>query len=173
MLIIISKEVLTYSVINVHGNGITINGILCPRLGAERIGRISWLPRAPLGPIFMTGLLYYYRSGRPVIKIGPKGALGSHEIHPIHSAPSLGQSIISITINCRWTTVQRSSCVTFKKKSNKFEFSLEERCKVVHLLFILIPSHTFFTISMENYHDLSEDPFYNSNAFWLSYQKPF
>jgi len=30
---------------------------------------------------------------RPVIKIGPKDALGSHEIHPIHSAPSLGQSI--------------------------------------------------------------------------------
>jgi len=28
---------------------------------------------------------------RPVIKIGPKGALGSHE--PIHSAPSLGQSV--------------------------------------------------------------------------------
>jgi len=35
----------------------------------------------------------YYRSGRPAIKIGPKGALGSHEISPIHSAPSLGQSI--------------------------------------------------------------------------------
>jgi len=30
---------------------------------------------------------------RPVIKIGPKGALGRHEIRPIHSAPSLGQSI--------------------------------------------------------------------------------
>jgi len=30
---------------------------------------------------------------RPVIKIGPKGALGSNEIRPIHSAPSLGQSI--------------------------------------------------------------------------------
>jgi len=30
---------------------------------------------------------------RPVIKIGPKGALGSPEIRPIHSAPSLGQSI--------------------------------------------------------------------------------
>jgi len=30
---------------------------------------------------------------RPVLKIGPKGALGSHEIRPIHSAPSLGQSI--------------------------------------------------------------------------------
>jgi len=27
------------------------------------------------------------------MKIGPKGALGSHEICPIHSAPSLGQSI--------------------------------------------------------------------------------
>jgi len=36
----------------------------------------------------------YYRSGRPDIKIGPKGALGSHEIRPIHSAPSLGQSIV-------------------------------------------------------------------------------
>jgi len=35
----------------------------------------------------------YYRSGRPVIKIGPKGALGRHEIRLIHSAPSLGQSI--------------------------------------------------------------------------------
>jgi len=28
-----------------------------------------------------------------LIKIGLKGALGSHEIHPIHSAPSLGQNI--------------------------------------------------------------------------------
>jgi len=36
-----------------------------------------------------------HRSGRPVIKIGPKGALGSHEIRPIHSAPSLGQSIVT------------------------------------------------------------------------------
>jgi len=33
---------------------------------------------------------------RPAIKIGPKGALGSHEIRPIHSAPSLGQSIIRV-----------------------------------------------------------------------------
>jgi len=30
---------------------------------------------------------------RPVIKIGPKGALGGHEIRPIHSAPRLGLSI--------------------------------------------------------------------------------
>jgi len=37
--------------------------------------------------------LAYYRSGRPVIEIGSKGALGSHDIRPIHSAPSLGQSI--------------------------------------------------------------------------------
>jgi len=35
----------------------------------------------------------YYRSGRPVIKIGPEGALGSHEVRPIHSVPSHGQSI--------------------------------------------------------------------------------
>jgi len=39
----------------------------------------------------------YSRSGRPVIKIGPKGTLGSHEIRPIHSAPSLGQSILRAT----------------------------------------------------------------------------
>jgi len=30
---------------------------------------------------------------RPVLKIGPKAALGSYEIRPFHSAPSLGQSI--------------------------------------------------------------------------------
>jgi len=41
----------------------------------------------------------YYRSGRPVIKIGPKGALGSHEIRPIYSAPSLGQSIPEKSVN--------------------------------------------------------------------------
>jgi len=32
---------------------------------------------------------------RPVIKIGPKGALGSYEIRPIHSSPSLGQATFS------------------------------------------------------------------------------
>jgi len=36
----------------------------------------------------------YDALGGPVIKSGPKGALGSHEICPIHSAPSLGQSIV-------------------------------------------------------------------------------
>jgi len=33
-----------------------VSTILCPRLGAEWNWRISWLPRAHLGPIFMTGL---------------------------------------------------------------------------------------------------------------------
>jgi len=42
----------------------------------------------------------YYRSGRPVIKIGPKGALGSHEIRPIHSAPRHGQSIVLLLTIC-------------------------------------------------------------------------
>jgi len=42
----------------------------------------------------------YYRSGRPVIKIGPKGAPGSLEIRPIQSAPSLGQSIPSNPLFC-------------------------------------------------------------------------
>jgi len=39
------------------------------------------------------GTDFYDRSARTVIKIGPKGTLGSHEIRLIHSAPSLGQSI--------------------------------------------------------------------------------
>jgi len=43
--------------------------------------------------IFLPKHRAYYRSGSPVIKIGPKGALSSNEIRPIHSAPSLGQSI--------------------------------------------------------------------------------
>jgi len=40
---------------------------------------------------------------RPVIKIGPKGALGSHEIRPIHSAPSLGQSLPTLSQVCAFT----------------------------------------------------------------------
>jgi len=38
------------------------------------------------------GTMLWTEYNRPVIKIGPQGALGSHEIRPIHSAPSLGQS---------------------------------------------------------------------------------
>jgi len=44
----------------------------------------------------------YYRSGRPVIKIGPKGALGGHEPQSIHSAPSLGQSIPKVPETNLW-----------------------------------------------------------------------
>jgi len=43
----------------------------------------------------------YYRSGRSVIKIGPKCALSSHEIRPIHSATSLEQSIIWAKPKCQ------------------------------------------------------------------------
>jgi len=43
---------------------------------------------------------------RPVIKIGPKGALGRHEIRPIHSAPSLGQSIYIIyNLKCYFVSI--------------------------------------------------------------------
>jgi len=44
----------------------------------------------------IVGTMLWKEYNRPVIKIGPKGALGSHEIRPIHSAPSLGQSIEGI-----------------------------------------------------------------------------
>jgi len=40
----------------------------------------------------------YYRSGRPVIKICPKGAQGCHEIRPIHSAPSLEYNLETIKL---------------------------------------------------------------------------
>jgi len=50
----------------------------------------------------------YYRSGRSVIKIGPKGALGSHEIRLIYSAPSLGQSIV----NTNFLLIEESNCTS-------------------------------------------------------------
>jgi len=50
------------------------------------------------------GTDFYDRSNRTIvdtmlrteysIKLDPKGALGRHEICPIHSTPSLGQSIV-------------------------------------------------------------------------------
>jgi len=45
----------------------------------------DWSTRTIVGTMLWTEY-------RPVIKICPKGALGSHEIRPVHSAPSLGQS---------------------------------------------------------------------------------
>jgi len=41
---------------------------------------------------------------RPVIKIGPKGALGSHVILPIHSAPRLGKSIPTVSKSSKTST---------------------------------------------------------------------
>jgi len=54
----------------------------------------------------------YYRAGRPLIKIVPKGALGSHDIRPIHSAPSLGQSIVPIYFNPN-TLIMKESRIFF------------------------------------------------------------
>jgi len=42
----------------------------------------------------IVGTMMLLTEYRPVIKIGPKGALGSHKIRTIRSAPSLGQSIV-------------------------------------------------------------------------------
>jgi len=43
----------------------------------------------------IVGTMLWTEYNRPVIEIGPKGALGSHEIRPIYYAPSLGQSILT------------------------------------------------------------------------------
>jgi len=54
----------------------------------------------------------YYRSGRPVIKIG---SLGSHEIPPIHSAPSLGQSIPTSVVFVRYGHLQVIHACTLRR----------------------------------------------------------
>jgi len=61
----------------------------------------DWSTRTIVGTMLWTE---YFR---PVIKIGPKGALGSHEICPIHSAPTLGQSIT------RLNRKEYACCITF------------------------------------------------------------
>jgi len=70
--------------------------ILCPRLGAEWIGRISWLPRAPLGPIFMTSLWYSVQSIVPTIVLvdlsyksvpkAPWAAMRSSQFTPLQAS---------------------------------------------------------------------------------------
>jgi len=55
----------------------------------------------------------YYRSGRHVTKIGPKGAFGSHEIRPIHSAPSLG-------VSDRVTRIIGLLCINSKSTKNHY-----------------------------------------------------
>jgi len=74
------------------------------------------LERSELGAQGAFGTDFYDRSTRTivgpmlwteyrlVIKIGPKGALGSHKIRPIHSAPSLGQSIEHYRKNSKIST---------------------------------------------------------------------
>jgi len=69
---------------------------------------------------------------RPVIKIGPKGDLGSHEIRPIHSAPSLGQSILLLTLTS-----------LFKLHALKFE-GIEVFTKLNRILYFLIWESTKF-----------------------------
>jgi len=64
--------------------GSTIADVNCRYLYSVR-GLERWSTRTIVGT--MLGTEY-----RPVIKIGPKGTLGRHEIRPIHSDPSLGQS---------------------------------------------------------------------------------
>jgi len=68
-------------------------GDLMAARGAFGTDFYDWSTRTIVGTMLWTEY-------RHVIKIIPKGALGSHEIRPIHSAPSLGQSIpISIKLN--------------------------------------------------------------------------
>jgi len=59
---------------------------------------------------------------RPVIKIGLKCALGSHEIRPIHSAPSLGQSIgLNFVVESKRRLETNDLLPTLAKRSSKRE----------------------------------------------------
>jgi len=68
--------------------------IYSPIYSVRGLERMNWADLMAAHGAFGTD--FYVRSIlRPKhIKIGPKGALGSHAIRPIHSAPSLGQSIV-------------------------------------------------------------------------------
>jgi len=71
----------------------------------------------------------YHRSGRPVIKIGPKGALGSHEIRPIHSARSLGQSICLSCWLCDLKTVGNLNVTSLSTRvSQHWRITYSFRC---------------------------------------------
>jgi len=59
-----------------------------------------------------------------VIKIGPKGALGSHEIRPIHSAPSLGQSIAAFNVTGDFKTPPYRSSIGKHTTRNHIPISL-------------------------------------------------
>jgi len=71
---------------------------------SEAWSGVNWVDLIAAQVAFGTD--FYDRSTRTIVgtilwteyrPVGPKGALGSHEIRPIHSAPSLGQSIDSFT----------------------------------------------------------------------------
>jgi len=74
------------------------------RRGYLDLGLIMWTRKATNWKNFESpcwvssthGMVYSIRGLERSEFGGPKGALGSHEIRPIHSAPSLGQSIESI-----------------------------------------------------------------------------
>jgi len=70
---------------------------------------------------------------KPVIKIGPKGALGSHEIRPIHSAPSLGQSIPTLKPSKAVTQSINMGLTLFQKKCTLFSWFFK-RMKVLHFV---------------------------------------
>jgi len=81
--------------------------ILCPRLGAEWIGRISWLPRAPLGPIFMTGLYSVQSIVPPIVLVDlsyksvPKAPWAAmRSAHSLRSKPRTEYSTLD-----RWSTL--------------------------------------------------------------------
>jgi len=131
--------------------------ILCPRLrgwigleGGELGGsrgcqgrlwdRFLWQVYTP-----SKALCLLYRSGRPVIIIGPKCALGSHAISPIHSAPSLGQSIVS-----HFEENQTEVALTFAKNYNFFEnfFCREEFSSKSIVYSTSADSHRGFAIPM-------------------------
>jgi len=76
----------------------------------------------------------YYRSGRPVIKIGPKGALGSCEIRPIHSAPSLGQSIASVHSS---KVVYTYNSLVLSQEPHKLSWSLHVPRRYVVYLYLI------------------------------------
>jgi len=65
-----------------------------------------------------------WTENRSVIKIGPKGALGSHANRPIHSAPRLGQSIVIAFVYKNWD-----------EKSNKTIYFIYIKTILKHFFF--------------------------------------
>jgi len=93
--------------------------IPCPRLGAEGMAAqvafgTDFYDRSILRPKHRA----YYRSGRPVIRIGPKG----YEIRPIHSASSLGQSI-AYPIFLRFSNTKNGTFLSIRQLCTVVKFT--------------------------------------------------